>query len=103
MSIYYLCIYTLGAESSKEEAQEDHASPGGSWTVGDTCLIPGDSRLRVEDTRQSVVGICRKELGEQLSWPAATTLGKASVQSRVKHAPSLAILFQGTERVPPWL
>ena len=78
-------------------------SPGGSWTVGDTHLIPGDGRLRVEDTRQSVVGICRQELGEQLSWSAATALGKASAQSRVKRAPGLATSFQCAEKVPPWL
>ena len=73
-------------------------SPGGSWTVGDTRLIPGDGRLRVEDTRQSVVGICRQELGEQLSWSAATALGKASAQSRAKRAPGLAISFQWLKR-----
>lgn len=50
--------------------------------VGDSCVIPGDSRLRVAGPRQSVVGICRKELGEELSRPAATTLGKACVQRR---------------------
>lgn len=66
--------------------------------VGGSCLIPGDSRLRVEATRQSVVGICRKGLGEQLSRLAATILGKVCVQSRVKHTPSLATLFDALKR-----
>lgn len=66
MSIYSLHICALGAGSNREEACE---APWLSWspgTAGDTCLIPGD-KAQVEDPRQSVVGICRQERGEQLS------------------------------------
>lgn len=98
MSTYHVYVYTLGAEINKKKAPADSASSGGLWTAGDTCLIPGDSRLRVENMRQNVVGIYRKELGEQLSWPAATVLGKAYVQSRVKHTPSLDTFFGALKR-----
>lgn len=66
--------------------------------VGDMCLIPGESRPTVGGTRQTVVGICRENLGEQLSRPAVTSLVKACVQSKVKHTPSLATLFDALRR-----